>query len=190
MNKIKILAFCGPAGSGKDTVVNRLCRMKNSHKIVRCTTRPPRDGEVQGVDYDFYNSVEEFAYDLLNKDTLIEGNVFNNWGYGTKFSALDKDKINIGAFDISAISMMQCDSRLSVDVFYLEVDDKTRLLRQLTREENPNVDEILRRFKTDKEDFVDIEDEIGPITRYSNVNSDDLNIIIQDIGQRYKNFLP
>jgi hypothetical protein len=30
---------------------------------------------------------------------------------------------------------------------------KTRLLRQLNRQDNPDVDEIVRRYRTDKEDF-------------------------------------
>ena len=34
--------------------------------------------------------------------------------------------------------------------------DKERLLRQLNRESDPDVDEILRRFKTDREDFSDL----------------------------------
>ena len=36
---------------------------------------------------------------------------------------------------------------------YVRAKPKTRLLRQLNREENPNVDEIIRRYGADKEDF-------------------------------------
>lgn len=182
--KIKIIAFCGPAGCGKDTIVNRLSKISGFHKIIRSTTRPPREGEVQGEAYDFYDSVELFTKDLLN-GTLIEANVFNDWCYGTKITALDKDKINIGAFDPSAIVCMQENSQLDVEIYYLQVSDKTRLLRQLTREENPNVDEIIRRFRTDKEDFCDLENEIGPYyTICSNETSDDLSMIIQDLVGR------
>ena len=42
-------------------------------------------------------------------------------------------------------------------MYYVTAKDKTRLLRQLNREENPNVDEIIRRYKTDKEDFCDLD---------------------------------
>jgi guanylate kinase len=38
-------------------------------------------------------------------------------------------------------------------VYYIKTSDKERLIRQLTREDNPNVDEILRRFSADKQDF-------------------------------------
>jgi hypothetical protein len=38
-------------------------------------------------------------------------------------------------------------------VFYIVTSDKTRLLRQLNRELCPNVDEIIRRYSTDKKDF-------------------------------------
>jgi hypothetical protein len=42
-----------------------------------------------------------------------------------------------------------------IEVIPLLVDasDKTRLMRQLCREDNPNVDEIIRRFGADKQDF-------------------------------------
>lgn len=44
---------------------------------------------------------------------------------------------------------------IDLKVFYLQVSEKTRLIRQLSREENPNVREILRRFSTDLDDFDD-----------------------------------
>lgn len=43
--------------------------------------------------------------------------------------------------------------QVELEVFYAEASPKTRLLRQLNREENPDVYEIIRRFKTDMADF-------------------------------------
>ena len=47
-------------------------------------------------------------------------------------------------------------------LFYITATDKTRMLRQLNREGDPNVDEIIRRYKTDKEDFIDVDDDFDP----------------------------
>ena len=46
----------------------------------------------------------------------------------------------------------------NVDILpiYLIAKDKTRVMRQLTRENNPDVKEIVRRFSTDEDDFSDI----------------------------------
>ena len=38
-------------------------------------------------------------------------------------------------------------------VVLIQASDKVRLLRSLNREVNPNVDEIVRRYTTDKKDF-------------------------------------
>ena len=38
-------------------------------------------------------------------------------------------------------------------VFKIECNDAERLRRQLSREKNPNVEEIIRRYSTDKIDF-------------------------------------
>ena len=58
----KIIALFGKSASGKDTIQNYMCKnYKNTHKIISCTTRPPRVNEVNGKDYffisqdDFYN---------------------------------------------------------------------------------------------------------------------------------------
>ncbi len=55
-----LLVITGPSGVGKDSVIAEfLCRNKDFEKIVTDTTRPPRKGELDGVDYNFF-SVEDF----------------------------------------------------------------------------------------------------------------------------------
>ena len=44
---------------------------------------------------------------------------------------------------------------INLKIVYVKASDKTRLLRQLNREEEPNVHEIVRRFYTDEADFQD-----------------------------------
>ena len=72
----------GPAGSGKSTIAEKL--IANSEDITRAitaTTRAPRPGEKDGIDYIFM-SKEEFSTDL-DEGMFIEYNEFNNNFYGT-----------------------------------------------------------------------------------------------------------
>ena len=54
-----LLVLSGPSGVGKTTVAQRLLsRNDNLARVVTCTTRAPREGEVNGVDYHFLGEVE------------------------------------------------------------------------------------------------------------------------------------
>lgn len=84
---------------------------------------------------------------------MLEATEFNGWFYGTDVKSLSDRKINVGVFNPAGIEAMFAIEGIKVIPIYVDVKDKTRLLRQLNREENPNVHEIIRRFKTDIEDF-------------------------------------
>lgn len=167
----KILALMGPSGSGKDTVLKEVLKKNPNdfHKIINCTTRPMREGEVNGVDY-FFISPETFAEQVLNFD-MIEATNFNDWFYGTSKDALVNNAINIGVFSPEAVEALLESPDIELMVLELAASDKTRLLRQLNREANPNVHEIIRRFKADEEDFADLD--ILRIT-LTNETTDDL----------------
>ena len=154
--KYKIIALFGKSGVGKDTLQKYLIKkIPNSQGIVSCTTRPKRDYEVNGVDYHFI-TVGDMTAKVLQGD-MIEVTDFNNWFYGTEFSELKEDKINIGIFNIHAIECILQDERLEVYPIYINSSPKTRLLRALNREDEPDCLEICRRFLADEKDFDDID---------------------------------
>ena len=157
MKKYKIIALIGKAGSGKDRIMNEVLAAAPDrfNQIISCTTRPMREGEVEGVNY-YYLTEKEFRAKMFN-DEMLETTFFNNWFYGTMYSALSADKPNIGVFDPAGIvSMLERDD-IDLTVYMVVCDDKTRLLRQLNREQDPDVNEIVRRFQTDDEDFKNLE---------------------------------
>lgn len=158
MRKYKIIALIGKSGAGKDKIM-RECLKANPalHEIISCTTRLPRDKEVDGVNYHFI-SAETFA-EMLLKNEMLEASVFNNWCYGTPISSLSLDDINIGVFNPTGIENLQLHKNIiDLTVYYVYVSDKERIIRQLNREENPNIKEIFRRYNTDEEDFYDLSD--------------------------------
>ena len=148
----RVVCIIGKAGAGKDTVIDYL---KNKYpwvfnKIINSTTRPIREKEVHGINY-YYLSNSEFV-DKINNNKMIEYTNFNNWYYGTSIENFDNTKINIGAFNPEGYQALK-EKRFTVLSIYIDVNDKERLLRQLNREENPNVKEIIRRFSADEQDF-------------------------------------
>jgi len=80
-----LFVISGPSGVGKDTILREL--LKTDLKITKCvtyTTRLPREGEIDGVDYRFIN-LEEF-----NK--LKEEGAFLEWAeVGGNFYATPRD---------------------------------------------------------------------------------------------------
>lgn len=151
-----IIAIIGEAGCGKDRILQEVLKVRpDFHEIISCTTRPMREGEQHGVNY-FYYTADEFAKKIFN-DEMLECAVFNDWVYGTSYDSVkDNGVINIGVFNPDGIESLLARDNCDTLIIRLKTKDKTRLLRQLNREENPNVDEIIRRYKTDKEDFQNI----------------------------------
>lgn len=155
---MKIVALMGEAGSGKDTILHSIMEKYPSYfnEIISCTTRPPREGEKEGVNY-YFLSIDEFTKKVLNGD-MLEATEFNDWHYGTDRESLTIDKINIGVFNPEGVRCLQEDDNIELYVFYVRAAGKQRLLRQLNREENPDVNEIIRRYKADTEDFHFLDD--------------------------------
>ena len=67
MNKVKVIALFGKAGSGKDTILRALVKVDSDkfNEIVSCTTRPPREGEQEGVNYHFL-TIDQYPLNLQN----------------------------------------------------------------------------------------------------------------------------
>ena len=158
MDKVKVIALFGKAGSGKDTILHALVNKfpDKYNEIVSCTTRPPREGEQEGINY-YFLTVDQFTEKVLNGD-MLEATEFNNWHYGTALSSLSTDKVNVGVFNPEGIRCLMEDNFVDLIAYYVQVGDKERLIRQLIREVDPDVKEIIRRFSADEKDFEDLED--------------------------------
>ena len=156
--KIKILALFGKSASGKDSIQKWITTNypQLTNKIVSCTTRPPRSGEQDGVDY-FFLSDEEFAKKVLD-GSMLEATSFREWFYGTALDQLNPDKINVGVFNITGVECILDDPRLDVVPVWIHASDRTRLRRSLDREDNPDCKEICRRFLADEKDFDEMDD--------------------------------
>ena len=66
-----LVVISGPSGVGKDSVLDELERRGHHfHRVITCTTRAPREGERDGIDYHFVSAAEFDA--LIARDGLLE----------------------------------------------------------------------------------------------------------------------
>ena len=82
--KGKIFIITGPSGVGKTEIAKSILKKKNLRlkRVVTCTTRPPRKGEINGKDY-FFLTKEEFLKNI-NKNAMFEyAKVYENY-YGSR----------------------------------------------------------------------------------------------------------
>lgn len=156
MSAISLIAIYGKSASGKDTYLNALIKeYPNLNKILLATTRPPREKEIDGIDYLFVKDKEI----KRDKEKYLWPIEFNGWTYAIVKESIQQDKINIGIFNTYWMTKLFEDCGKTYDLITIEVfeADKTRLLRSLNRENSPDCAEICRRFLADEKDFSNID---------------------------------
>ena len=159
----KIFYLIGKSCAGKDSIYNVLIndRKLDLLPVIRYTTRPIRDGEVDGVNYHF---VDQKGYaSLKDSGKIIEEQVYHtvhgDWYYFT----VDDGGIDIDGHDYLAIGVLESFAgtreyfgKDTVIPIFIELDDGERLQRALDRERLPGngkYTELCRRFLADADDF-------------------------------------
>ncbi len=73
-----LIVISGPSGVGKDSVLHSMKgRGLQFHFVITVTTRQPRPGETEGVDY-FFVSTEQYAEMLENDEFLEHASVYDD----------------------------------------------------------------------------------------------------------------
>jgi guanylate kinase len=85
----RVFVITGPSGVGKGTLIRTLRQQVPELELsVSATTRAPRPGEVEGVDYHFLSD-DEFE-DLVREGAFVEHARYSGRRYGTLRSELDR----------------------------------------------------------------------------------------------------
>ena len=150
-------------------------------RVISYTTRPIRENEIDGRDYN-YISEEKFA--TLD---LLENTEYRNWHYGISKNSIDLTKSNYVCV-IEPHGYRQIKRAIGDDAvgILLKVNDRDRLLRVLQRELNPDIDEIWRRFYSDIDLFYGISLEVDYI--YKDRTSIEIAQDIFNIAKQNKSY--
>ena len=149
------LILSSPSGAGKTTLTKKIQQKYESFKIsVSHTTRPPRDNEINGVDYHFV-SHNQFK-DLIKKNSFYEhAKIFENY-YGTLKSNVDNIiKNNDILFDIDWQGTQQLSKfkNLNLVKIFLTADNKKELKNRLIKRNQNSIKEVEKRLNSFDEDI-------------------------------------
>ncbi|MCQ2490436.1 MAG: guanylate kinase [Ruminococcus sp.] len=86
-NKGRLIVFSAPSGCGKGTMLTEILKDESFRCSVSATTRQPREGEIDGVNY-YFISNEEFEKRVEN-DEFVEHAGYCDHYYGTLKSEVD-----------------------------------------------------------------------------------------------------
>ena len=148
-----ILILSGPSGCGKSTLLKEVYKEINDYYFsISTTTRSPRVGEVNGVDY-FFVSKEEFEQDIKENNFLEYALVHGNY-YGTSLKpinkALDENKLVIFDIDVQGHELVRNKLDAIVTSVFITTPSLKVLEDRLNSRNTDNKDVIENRIKNAK----------------------------------------
>lgn len=157
-----MIVLVGESASGKSSIERNLVDNYGYNKVVSYTTREPREGEVDGVDYHFIDDAT--FYELECAGFFAETAMYNGWHYGTAKNDCTSDKVAVvtphGLRQLAKIP------NLDIHAFYINVPRRDRLIKILQR--GDNIEEAYRRSLSDVGQFDGISDEVDYIVNNKN----------------------
>lgn len=151
-----ILIISGPSGCGKSTLLKEVYKnISDYYFSISTTTREPRIGEVNGVDY-FFVSKEEFEEDIKNGNFLEYAKVHDNY-YGTSLkpiiNALNEGKLVIFDIDVQGHHLVRKKMNDSVTSVFITTPSLKVLEERLNNRNSDSLEVIEKRVKNAKKEI-------------------------------------
>lgn len=181
MDVINIIILVGKSATGKDSIARELERL-GYHKIVTTTTRPKRDGEIDGISYNFI-STDKFLKKYIDNE-FLEVNYFDTeqglWFYGSPLvSYQNADDKTICILDPNGLKKIIANNIPHMAILIYVSDDEIKK-RQIERGDSET--EAKRRFEADKKDFEDIANYVS----YKVCNDKNVKEVAKEIDLLYR----
>ena len=145
-----LIVISGPSGAGKGTICKSFMdRNKNVALSVSATTRDPRNGEVEGINYHFM-SKDQFKEKIKANDFLEYAEVYDNY-YGTPKSnieeILESGKDVILEIDIQGALKVKENTEEGVFIFILP-PSMEELKQRIIKRGSETPESLMKRFKS------------------------------------------
>ena len=170
-----ILILSGPSGAGKSTIIHHAApQIGDYYFSISTTTRPPRDGERDGVDYYFVDR-EEFERDIAAGEFLEYAVVHGNY-YGTSLrpvrEALEEGKLVLFDIDVQGHRLAREKMGDLITSAFITPPSLAELRRRLQERGTDDPETVRRRLRNAEEelealeeyDFVIVNDDLAGAT--------------------------
>jgi len=153
-----MILLVGKSATGKDTIRQQLNSL-GIPSVVTYTTRPRRDGEIDGVTYHF---VDKSQFRRLNlQGAFIETTSYNvatgeTWYYGSAYKDLKDNSVMI----VNPDGLKVIKSKLGNEAVTFLITAKNDVIKDRQIKRGDNAKEAARRLEADNRDFKDIEEYI------------------------------
>ena len=142
----ELIVLSGPSGVGKSTVISELLGARRDiHFSVSFTTRPPRTGEEDGVNYNFV-SREEFQRMIANQELLEYAEYVGNY-YGTSLKVI-REQLDRGVdvlLDIEVQGAAKVRERCPEAVLIFLIPPSIEELSRRLHRRNTDQEEVIQR---------------------------------------------
>ena len=164
-----LMAVSGPSGVGKGTIVKRIIKEREDVvESVSCTTREPREGEIDGYSY-FFLSKEEFAR-RIQEDEFLEYDKHFDHFYGTPKSFVAETlKTKSVIMEIDVVGALNAKKFFPETVLVMVLPPSMEELQARLRSRNTETDEEIQDrlarinyelSQKDKYDYIIINDDL------------------------------
>lgn len=153
-----IITILGKSGTGKTKIFNKVKNIVGLNGLIQYTTRPPREGEIDGVSYNFIEN-DDFLY-LIEKNLFATNTSFTVangelWWYGYTKDDLKNNKdcvLVVNPHEYNQLKSLYGDKVVSI---LIDATLQTRIDRYFDRDEmtKDNIKELTRRMIADEKDF-------------------------------------
>lgn len=131
-----IYIITGPSGVGKNTIIEAMSTDLDFYFSVSHTTRPQREGEVDGKDYHFVTEDEFIS--LVDENLMIEYEQYGGFYYGTsKKEILKESNIILLDLEVNGATKLLNENDDFVGIF-IDIDDNELVKRLKNRGHNSN----------------------------------------------------